>query len=337
MPRTPRIIPKTNAPVIQFTEQGRLVANCTRGTCPRSMQSILEFAPVASNMNHRQRAAFFKIVAAIDALDDRDCDKTLDGLLKQLGITRRKMCLTCRLIEKKTQENPDTKRGACRAKWLEIRARLEEHGCVACGRNDAMTVEHGIPELKMRDKKGDSVNLGSYGNWPTFGGPAAMEAELQKPGVVPMCVNCQLMQPTHDAMKPKINPDDLPDVRVCDDQAAYNKKHDLVVRDEKRYYVDTIKINEFGKCEDCGLVVVPSDQHYEPGANAYPHAFQFAHRSELDKEHNVSKLVTSRATLKTEKPKIDKEISRCRLLCMCCGHLETRARSNEPGPSEEGN
>lgn len=337
MPRTPRVCPKSKEPVIRFTQEGRLVANCTNGSCPRGMQSILEFAPAASNISHRQRAAFFKIVAAIDALDDRDCDRMLDGLLKQLGITRTKVCETCRLVAKKTQENPDTKKGASRAKWYEIRARLQKQGCVACGRNDSMTVEHGLPELKMRDKKGDTVDLGSYSRWHVLGGPDAMEAELQKEGVVPMCYNCQFMQPTHSAMQARIDPNDLPDVRACDDKAAYTKKRDIVVRDEKKYYVDTIKIMEFGNCEDCGLLVVPSDQHYEPDANAYPHAFQFAHRSELDKEHSVSKLVASRRLLKTAKPKIDKEIARCRLLCMCCGHLETQRRVSEPGPSEEGN
>ena len=335
MPRTPGL-KKAKEPVIRFTQEGRLVANCTQATCARGMQSILKFAPAASNKTHRQRAAFFKIVEAIDALDDRDCDKMLDGLLKQLGITRTKLCETCRLIEKKTMENPNTKRGACRAKWYEIRARLEKQGCVACGRKDAMTVEHSLPELKMRDKKGGPVELSNYPKWPVLGGPDAMEAELQKEGVVPMCFNCQYMQPTHSAMQAS-DPNDLPDVRCCDDEAAYQKKRKLVIRDEKRYYVDTIKIMEFGECDDCGLLVVPSDQHCEPDTNAYPHAFQFAHRSELDKEHNVSKLVHSCRLLKTVKPKIDKEIARCRLLCMCCGHLETQRRASEPGPSEEGN
>ena len=336
MPRTPGVCRKAPEPVIRFTQEGRLVANCTQAGCPRGMQSILEFAPAASNISHRQRAAFIKIVEAIDALDHRDRDKMLDGLLKQLGITRTKLCETCRLVRKKTRENPNTKFGACRAKWHEIRARLQKQGCFACGRNDAMTVEHGLPELKMRDKKGDPVELSRYSKWLALGGPDAMEAELQKEGVVPMCFNCQAMQPTHNAMQAS-DPNDLPDVRCCDDRAAYNRKRHLVIRDEKRYYVDTIKIMEFGQCEDCGLLVVPSDQHCEPDTNAYPHAFQFAHRSELDKEHSVAKLVHSRRLLKTEKPKIDKEIARCRLLCMCCGHLETQRRASEPGPSEEGN
>ena len=228
-----------------------------------------------------------------------------------------------------------------RAKWHEIRARLEEEGCVECRCNDAMTVEHGIPELKMRDKKGKPVDLGNYPRWTTLGGPDAMEAELQKEGIVPMCRNCQYMQTTHFAMKPKIDPDTLPDGKVDKDAteeevAAYMKKLHLINRRDKRVYVDVLKLTA-GKCAECELRVVPWDSPFTPGYTAYPHAFQFAHRSELDKKHGVSKLVASHRTFHTIKPKIDKEVARCRMLCQCCGHVETLARRAEPGASEEGN
>jgi hypothetical protein len=338
MPRKPR---RVKAPVIAFTALGACVANCTSGICPRGMQPILEFAPAVSNITHRKRAAFLKIVAAIDALEDPDCDEMLDGLLKQLGVKRSKTCLTCRLKTKKSHEKPTTKFGACRAKWYEIRARLTEEGCVECGCNDAMTVEHGIPELKMRNKKSKSVELSDYSKWATLGGPDAMEAELQKEGVVPMCRNCQFMQLTHNAMKPKIDPDTLPDGKrgkdaTKEDEAAYNKKHQLVIRREKQAYVDAIKLAA-GECAECELRVVPQGSPFSPGHTAYPHAFQFAHRSELDWEHSVSKLVNSCSTLNTVKPKIDKEVARCRVLCQCCGHVETLERASEPGASEEGN
>ena len=114
MPRIPRKPRPTKAPVITFTPLGACVANCTKGTCPRGIQPILEFAPVVSNITHRKRAAFLKIVADIDAFGGTDRDEMLDGLLKQLGVKRSKTCLTCRLINKKTRENPTTKLGACR-------------------------------------------------------------------------------------------------------------------------------------------------------------------------------------------------------------------------------
>ena len=92
-----------------------------------------------------------------------------------------------------------------------------------------------------------------------------------------------------------------------------------------------------GKYAECELRVVPWDSPFTPGYTAYPHAFQFAHRSELDKKHGVSKLVASHRTFHTIKPKIDKEVARCRMLCQCCGHVETLERASEPGASEEGN
>ena len=204
-----------------------------------------------------------------------------------------------------------------------------------------MTIEHRIPELKMRDKKDLTVDLGDYSRWTTLGGPDAMEAELHKEGIVPMCFNCQFMQTTHTAMKPKIDPDTLPDGKrgkdaTKEEVAANVKKRKLVYRREKQAYVDAIKLAA-GKCAKCELRVVQRDSPFSPGHTAYPHAFQFAHRSELDKKHAVSELVASRRPLKTDKPKIDKEVARCRMLCQCCGHVETLARRAEPGASEEGN
>ena len=95
-----------------------------------------------------------------------------------------------------------------------------------------------------------------------------------------------------------------------------------------------------GKCEDCFMKVVPLGSAYEPGFSAYPHAFQWAHRSEIDKgtsENEVSKIVHSRLIFKTCKPKLDREMDRSRLLCQNCGKVETDKRKHAPGPSEEGN
>lgn len=41
------------------------------------------------------------------------------------------------------------------------------------------------------------------------------------------------------------------------------------------------------------------------------------------------------AAVVTTQPVIDKEIARCRLLCINCSKVETDARADAPGPSEE--
>ncbi len=326
---------KAKAPIVRLTASGRCVANCTMPDCPRGMQPIVEFLPAVSNHNHRKRAAMEKILQKLgELLDDPECT----ALLEELGVVRTKKCQTCRLIDKKTKENPTTRRGACRAKWYELRAQLQEMGCAECGWHgiDAMTVEHTKPKEKMRDAKGCPVCLSDYPKWKTLGGPEAMQVEFDKPSVVPMCLTCQFMQPTHNAMKPKLDPATLPSVRRCDNKAAYMKKWNLTERRKKQNYVDGKKLG-VGECAECWMKVVPFGSTYAPGHSAYPHAFQWAHRSELDKGQSVSKIVHSAQSFDTAKPKLDREMGRSRLLCMNCGKCETDTREHAPGPSEEGN
>ena len=320
-------------PTVWLTASKVCVANCTN--CSRSTRLIVEFLPPVSNMTHRKRAAMEKILQKLgNAVDESE----RAVLLEELGVVRSKWCQACRLKNKKSRENPMTKYGACRAMWYELRAQLQELGCSECGWHgiDAMTVEHTKPEEKMRDKKGNPVQLGNYPRWKSLGGPAAMQAEFDKPSVIPMCLTCQLMQPTHSAMKPKLDPDTLPDVRYCDDPVAYNKKVGLMRKHEKQAYVDDKKL-AIGECAECWMKVVPFGSAYAPGYSAYPHAFQWAHRSELDKGGTVGKIVHSRKSIKTCKSELDREMGRSRLLCMNCGHAETQARQRAPGPSEEGN
>ena len=331
-----RVRPKAKTPVIRMLKPGMCEANCTKDKCPRGMQPIVEFAPAEGNNGWKKRAAFFKIVKALEGLLD---DPDVVDLLKQMGVLRTKNCLTCRLILKKSRENPNTKFGACRAKWLEIKAELEEMGCVLCGCTDGMTVEHTDPSEKMRNAKGKPVFLSDYPQWTTLGGPVAMQAERDKPSVVPMCSNCHEMQPTGNAMKEKIDPYLLPDGKRSgteEERAAYRKKWSLIERHKKQAYVDGIKL-AIGQCEDCTYRVVPWGSEWHPGHTGYPHAFQWAHRSELDKGDGVAKIVNSTLSFATAKPSLDTEMARSRMLCMCCGKTEDAKRKLAPGPSEEGN
>lgn len=335
-PMVKRIRP-AKEPVIRILQPGQCEANCTKATCPHGIQLIEQFAPTVSNITHKKRAAFDKIVKAINAINDVLNDPECMKLINEARLLRTKTCLQCRIIEKRTQENPTTKRGKCRTKWFELRAKMEEQGCILCGCTDNMSVEHTDPEEKMRDAKGQPVCLGEYTKWIVLGGPEAMQAEFDKPSIVPMCLNCQYMQPTGYAMQPKLDPKDLPDGKqrgTKEEQAAYTKKRNLTRRQEKQDYVNKKKL-AIGQCAECCYTVVRHGSVWSPGYTGYPHAFAFAHRSELDKEAGVSTIVGSCHTFKKCKPLLDKEMARCRLLCMCCNKTETDARKHAPGPSEE--
>ena len=362
MPRPPnlngRSRPVANPakqPVTVLLREGECNANCTMPTCPRKTQPIDQFLPAVSNNTHRKRAEVIKMVEEANALTDVDPknhDAYTVDLLNRINAKRAKHCDTCRQIHKKTQRNPSTKAGACFAKWQELKKDMESKGCIICGCTDGMTVEHTNPDEKKRDKKGKPVGLVDYRKWPSLGGAKAMQEEYDKPSVVPMCINCHFMQPTGTHMKPKLNPDDLPDGKqgegaTKEEVAAYDKKWLLIEKHKKQAYVEQIKLTwkdkygQVGTCEECVMEVIPhgseKQEGWIPAWNGYPHVFQFAHRSELDKKDQISKIVTSHLSFETCKPRIDREVKRCRLLCQCCAATETNERNNCPGASEEGN
>jgi len=355
MPKPPNLnkkskaAPQTKQPKIALVQQGKCMANCTKPTCPRGFQKMDQFLPAISNRTHKKRARVIKLVEELHAFQVEDVKNPgmyISELMRRIANLRARQCKTCREGNKKSRENPNTTRGACRAKWLEIKRDLEEEGCSVCGCTDGMTVEHTIPSEKKRDKKGKPVCLSHYAKWKNLGGPTAMQEEYDKPSVIPMCINCNFMQPTCNMMKPKLNPDDLPNGKwngTRKERSAYHKKRKRVERLKKKAYVDNIKLNyvnssgNVGECEECIMEVIPHGSKWRPEYNGYPHVFQFAHRSELDKEDGVGELVRSGRSLKTEKPKIDREIARSRLLCMCCAKTETDERKSRPGASEEGN
>jgi hypothetical protein len=249
------------------------------------------------------------------------------------------------LAAKKSQANDDTGYGECMAKWYELRALMQEMGCHFCGRSDSMTLEHMDPKEKKRSKDGKrTVCLSEYTKWPSIGGPAAMDREFNLKSVKPSCFNCQLMQLTCTAMQPRENVASLPDGKskgTKAEKAAYKRKWQLINRYKKQDYVNRYKLKKSGgKCEDCDFRMVPLSfplSSIIPGKMGYPHAFHTAHKSELDWEATIGKLVNSNLSYETEKPKIDKELKRCRILCFCCAQVETNSRATVPGPSLEGN
>jgi hypothetical protein len=320
-------------PTIKWLGKGNVVANCTRFKCPHGMQPLDQFVPVVSQITHKKRSTFLKIVKAIEAIDDVLADPECMKMLNKVGLLRMKGCLHCRLIGNKAHANPKTKHGACRAKWYALKADAEKLGCAECGCNDAISFEHTDPSTKIVDDKGRTFGLAEISKW-TKHGPEAMQAERNK--CIVLCRNCHCMQSTNLAMQEKIDPSLLPDARYRVESAAYLKKYQLVELRKKQEYVDAKKFG-IGGCAVCQMRVVPSASDWWPAHTGWPHVFQFAHRSELDKEDGVANIVTRRISFKTAKPLLDREMERCRLLCMCCGQVETDARATEPGPSEEGN
>jgi len=295
--------------------------------CPSSRHTshirLAEFVPAPCTKHHRRRHCFLK---ALEALPDNEhADNT--ALLKDINKYRMKMCAQCRSYATKSQNKLTTKAGACKQKYAELQAFAEDVGCCLCGCNDATQYDHMDTTTKMRDAKGVPVDISNFGRWTTLGGPVAMEFEAKTLCRV-LCCNCHAMQETHNVFR-GASSSDYEDVSAAVDFKRYQQKRVRKIIEDKQQYVNALKL-KIGECAECALVVVPRDQTWTPGVSGHPHVFQFAHKDERIWSHRVAALVASRRIFETERPLIDTEIGKCRLLCGCCHQVETARRFSVP-------
>jgi hypothetical protein len=81
-----------------------------------------------------------------------------------------KKCQTCRQIQARSQINPKTTYGKCRARWEEWKAK---NPCVVCGESDPQVIE--ADHLRDKAHKCSDVTY-----WCNHGGVPALESELTK-------------------------------------------------------------------------------------------------------------------------------------------------------------
>ena len=75
-----------------------------------------------------------------------------------------------------------------------------------------------------------------------------------------------------------------------------------------------------GKCEH-PLCCDPHTNEARQVTSKTTHAFQFAHKNEVDKDFSIADMVNNRQSPVTAIPKLDKEMSKCNLYCANCHHL----------------
>ena len=93
-----------------------------------------------------------------------------------------KWCLRCRISNKKTQTNPNTKKGKCRQVWIQWQ---KTHSCADCGLNDYRVIQ--------ADHEGTKVyNCSDYNLWASNGGVPAQEQELST--CTPRCAFCHFLK-----------------------------------------------------------------------------------------------------------------------------------------------
>ena len=103
-------------------------------------------------------------------------DQFVSSHVRRKKLTAR--CLTCRSSAKRSQVNPTTTTGKCKAIWEDWKA---THECLSCGCTDARLIEADHQRNKVR-------RCSEYFYWACNGGIEALKKELTK--CVPLCRVC---------------------------------------------------------------------------------------------------------------------------------------------------
>ncbi len=204
-------------------------------------------------------------------------------------------CKKCRASLKKSQANPTTARGKCKAWWIHWK---QTNPCVMCeeeGENcdyprdwRLIQADHIEPKAERKKRSGEEGHkLSDYPWWacPKNGGVEGMEEEAKK---------CQALCIFHHKIKTK------------EERKEQTDRHKI----EKRKIINDKK-RERGECLKCERACVEGNEHL----------FDLDHRDEPNKTIEVSQLVDkSWSYFKSQLPL---ELAKCDLLCCGCHAIKT--------------
>ena len=172
-----------------------------------------QFIPVGS---HVQRAAYERAMAEYDealaAKDEAACLAARTVLLEKAL----KMCLSCRKVASKSNANPTSKKGKCRAYWRKLKE-TKYNKCAVCGGTRAIEANHRaifsenkrlytacvkaegkeVAERKYPADERKLLPLSAYNLWacPKYGGVSGMQKEDAKMGP-PLCSGHHRLDPS---------------------------------------------------------------------------------------------------------------------------------------------
>lgn len=324
----------------------RIQCNHCRG---RKAHGPDQFVPV---QNPRDAAAYAKALEALGearAAKDGDTFLAARETIENLATTQ---CASCRASLAKSQANPETLVGACRAEWVRLKAEVF-HTCVRCGSKRAVEANHGkeyadnaklhkaMVESHGQDaadaaypaeerKLADVSDTDNY--WHNHGGVEGMRAEALK--CEPLCRMCHALDESSSSA-----PENAAS-RAKAEAKEYETKqkrqiavHQAVYKVDKRAYVNAIK-RKIGVCErhDC-----PCDGPSGGRCvDEFESCFDWDHLNEATKGRCIAQIVHDCRSLKTAIPKLLAELGlpsdfnvetddippmaerRCRLLCRNC-------------------
>ena len=326
MPRKPKAAPKPKVDRL-IERDGALWQKCqnTKGrgqTCPRT-RSVEEFAP------RRGEATLAEFLQAAVRYQETRSAEARATVVQHVTAC----CDHCRDIAKRSEVNPTTKKGKCRAYLHELRA-TEFRVCVHCGTTRCIELDNVVSDADRAVLYAEGKvyvpkhhALSDYKWWaiPAHGGVEGMK--LEKAVCVPACKMCHTLQPT-SASANRVDPNTLPNAVREEwkvDPKMYMKRLDATNHWPRYVYNDYLK-RARGQCENLNC---PRDG---PGGGkcvaGVEQAFDWEHVNAAAKKREISWLCSN---LPAHMPKdeweteIDAELERgaCKLLCGNCHHLKT--------------
>ena len=266
------------------------------GKCQK-IKNITEFQNSEAERETKRRDKFDRLVGLV----------TLNlQQVMELDSVRTSHCKHCRDIIKRCNENPNSKRGACREYWYELR----QEPCIDCLEDRANGIDTYFEGYSEFDHRYGKVKpLSRYDWWACNGGVPAMKEEREKCDA--RCAFHHILQPSMSIYKGS-DPQTMP----TDTKQQRNNKRHRQYKLDKRAYVNELKLNK-RQCYLCSRPVLPHQCH----------AFDFAHNTASNRGEQMRKLVNNTQKLETAKPQIDDVLTQTRLLCRNCHAEETRLRN----------
>ena len=316
------------------TMGGSIRIKCNKPTCPNPERGPTQFIP---ELNPRDKKEYLEAIdalaSAIETKDGSAFEAARDAI-DRLKVTR---CAPCRAVNAKSEANPTTLKGVCKAEWERLKAE-KFNECGECGATRAIEANHRasfaenaklynecvkaegeeVAESKYPKAERKLEPVSHYMKWflPSMGGVEGMRAEAEK--CDPLCRMCHSLDPSSNSSNERrADPDKLKSGDYATERKFMLAKRSAKYRMEKRDYVNGLK-RAVGRCErpDCPCDG-PSNGECKAG---YEQCYDWDHIVEEDKGRGISKIVGDCRCLATCKPEIDKERAKCRLLCRNCHH-----------------
>ena len=310
----------------------RIKCSFTNGGCRGKEYGTFMFIP---EKNPRDKKQYLEAIDALGSAIEAKDTAAFKAARDTIDRLRTAICAHCRAVAAKTQVNPTTLIGKCKAEWERLKADVFSE-CGECAATRAVEANHRayfsenaklykecvkteggeVAESKYPKAERKLEPVSRYMKWflPSMGGVEGMRAEAEK--CDPLCRMCHSLDPSSNSSNERrCDPAKVKRKDYATDRKFDKARFKATYRMEKRDYVNGLK-RAVGRCErpDCPCDG-PSGGECKEG---YEQCYDWDHIDPATKGRGISNIVTDRRTLATTKPEIDAERAKCRLLCRNC-------------------